>query len=421
MGGQLSASSRRTYDVGGMKPDEQTNLAAIIAEGARRLQQGLASVESGAYRRSGDGIPARRDSASSAASFHASVQEVAERMLDVEHALREDVRRRKRRSPRRYLSDVTGSRLLVMRQHPPVELTVPTRYLRTDPPADPPTISIVTPSHEQGRYLERTLHSVLSQNYPRLEYVVQDGASRDESREVLERYADRLTSWTSERDGGQADAINRGFARTSGEIMAFLNSDDLLLPGSLAYVARYFTKHPSVDVVYGHSLFIDEHDRLIGRKVLPRHDSRTLSLRYFIPQETLFWRRGAWDRAGGQIDPSFDFAIDWDFVLRLRDSGAKMARLPRYLGAFRVHPGQKSERAQLVGMAEADRLRRRTLGRPMTEEQALARVRPYARRHVLYHTIHRLAARLPLPRVHVRANPLAVALEQEHVSPFDGR
>jgi GT2 family glycosyltransferase len=400
-----------------MKPDEQTNLAAIVAESARRLGRALAALDAAQSARPANGSAAASDGADAAASVRA----VADRLLDVEHELLEDVRRRERRSIRRCLADWTRPRLLVFRQHPPAKLTVPARYLRTDPPENAPLISVVTPSLEQGRYLERTLHSVLSQNYPRLEYVVQDGGSRDETCAVLERYAGALTSWASEPDGGQADAINRGFARTSGEIMAFLNSDDVLLPGSLAYVARYLLDHPRVDVVYGHSMFIDDHDRLIGRKALPPHDARVLDVRYFIPQETLFWRRAAWERAGGRIDPGFDFAIDWDLVLRLRDCGARMVRLPRYLGAFRVHPGQKCDRAQLVGEEEANRLRRRTLGRLITEEQALVRARPYMRRHVLYHTAHRLAARLPLPRVEVQALPLARSLERELVSPFDRR
>ena len=153
---------------------------------------------------------------------------------------------------------------------------MPARYLRTRHPKRAPTIAIVTPSYQQGRFLDRTIYSVISQKYPALEYVVHDGGSTDETLEVLHYFEPVLTRWTSESDEGEADAINRGFSNTTGEVMAWLNSDDLLLPGSLAYVARYFVRHPDVDVVYGHRVLIDEHDKRIGAWVLPRHDDAAL-------------------------------------------------------------------------------------------------------------------------------------------------
>jgi glycosyltransferase involved in cell wall biosynthesis len=303
----------------------------------------------------------------------------------------------------------------------PEPLRVPTHYLRTEPPPNPPTISIVTPAYEQGRYLERTLNSVINQSYPRLEYVVQDGGSSDETRAVLEHFDGSLSHWASEPDEGQADAINRGFAHTSGEIMAYLNSDDLLLPGSLAYVARYFAAHPNVDAVYGHRVLIDEHDGQIGAWVLPPHDDKTLTYADYVPQETLFWRRELWERAGGRIDPSFRFALDWDLLLRFRDAGARIVRLPRFLGAFRVHEEQKTGRQQELCEAETERLHQRVLGRGMGDEETYVRVVPYLRRHVMFHTIYRVQERLPLPRTHVRTVPLATAAGREAVSPFDMR
>jgi hypothetical protein len=260
--------------------------------------------------------------------------QVEGRLLEIEHYLMNDlkaVKRRERLHPIRRIQELTRPRLGILRHHPPVPLIVPTSYFTTEPPTPAPAISIVTPSFEQGSYLERTLYSVVNQNYPALEYVVQDGGSSDETIDVLRRYDDSLRHWASERDEGQGDAINRGFAHTSGEIMAYLNSDDLLLPGALAYVARYFASHPDVDVVYGNRMMIDEDDGHIGSQVLPRHDDEELGLLDFVPQETLFWRRSAWEAAGGQIDASLRFAIDWDLLLRLRDSGAKIVRLPRFL------------------------------------------------------------------------------------------
>ena len=215
-----------------------------------------------------------------------------------------------------------------LRHYPPRPLAVPTAYLDVTPPETPPTISIVTPSFQHAHFIERTLHSVVSQDYPALEYIVQDGASTDGTLDVLERYSERLAAWCSEPDYGQADAINRGFARSSGEIMAYLNSDDLLLPGSLAFVARFFDERPEVDVVYGDRLLIDEYDGDIGKWILPEHDDTILTLADYVPQETLFWRRRIWDRSGGLVDPSFGYAIDWDLLLRFREAGAVMVHVP---------------------------------------------------------------------------------------------
>jgi GT2 family glycosyltransferase len=334
---------------------------------------------------------------------------VEARMLDVENFLADDlkvVERRERRNPFHRIRELTRPRLGLLHHHPPVPLLVPTHYLTTDTPQPAPKISIVTPSYAQGHYLERTLYSVVAQNYPALEYVVQDGGSTDETVEILRRYEGSLSRWASEPDQGQGDAINRGFAQTSGEIMAYLNSDDLLLPGALAYVAKYFASHPEVDVVYGQRVMIDEHDRQIGSWVLPRHDDEELAMLDFVPQETLFWRRQIWEEAGGQIDPELSFAIDWDLLLRLREQGARMVRLPRFLGAFRVHEEQKTAIWNDRCLIECDALRRRVHGRAISHDEAVARVAPYLRRHVLHHTLHRFKARLPLRRSPVRTLPL---------------
>jgi glycosyltransferase involved in cell wall biosynthesis len=342
------------------------------------------------------------------------------RELTVENALLDDLARRtadKRRrwwSSRRHmrarvsgrLRGLIAPRLGVHYHHPPNPLTVPTHYLATDPPSPAPTISIVTPSFGQGDYIERTLYSVLNQNYPALEYVVQDGGSTDATVEILRRYEPFLANWASEPDEGQADAINRGFDRTSGEIMAYLNSDDLLLPGSLAYVASYFAAHPDVDAVYGHRIVIDADDGQVGIWVLPSHDADVMTLVDFVPQETLFWRRSAWEKAGGQIDTSLDFAIDWDLLLRLHESGAKFVRLPRFLGAFRIHEQQKSTLLEDLFLTECDMLRRRVHGRTISHDEAVARVAPYLRRHVVHHLWERLNMVLNVGRSYVRTQSL---------------
>ena len=146
-------------------------------------------------------------------------------------------------------------------------------------------------------------------------------------------------------------------------IVAFLNSDDLPLPGSLAYVAECFQSHPEVDLVYGHRVLLGEGSREIGRWVLPPHDDRAIAFADFIPQETMFWRRRAWERVGSRIDESFRFAMDWDLILRFREAGLTFRRLPRFLGAFRVWQDQKSLAWWLpFGRRETERLTARTLG-----------------------------------------------------------
>src|SRR5688572_12140661 len=138
----------------------------------------------------------------------------------------------------------TSHRLTAYPHYPAHQLYVPQRYTRLPKLAQPPAIAIVTPSFRQGHFLERTMKSVLDQEYPRLEYAVQDGGSEDETVSVLGRYEGRLRHWASHADRGQAHAINLGFQHVQGEIMAYLNSDDLLLPGALHYAADYFQRHP---------------------------------------------------------------------------------------------------------------------------------------------------------------------------------
>lgn len=257
-------------------------------------------------------------------------------------------------------------------QHEPRPIT-PERFPRSrKSAAQLPKITAVTPSFQHARFLAATMQSVVEQPGVRLDYIVQDGGSTDGSIELIRRLEGRLKHWASEPDQGQADAIVRGFRHLDcgrDDVMMYLNSDDLLMPGAARYVAEFFAKHPEVDVVYGHRVLIDEDGREVGRWFTPRQRCDDLRLHDLIPQETLFWRRRIWDRVGG-IDPSFQFALDWDLVLRFAAAGARFARVPRFLGMFRLHVQQKSQ-AQLEakGIPEMERLRLRTLGRPPTEEE----------------------------------------------------
>jgi glycosyltransferase involved in cell wall biosynthesis len=250
-------------------------------------------------------------------------------------------------------------------------------------PAAMPRVSIVTPVRNQVRYIDATLESVLSQRCPGLQYIVFDGASNDGTAEAIARRAADLAYSESSPDRGQADAINKGFARADGEILGWLNGDDVLLPGALARVLDFFARHPEIDAVYGDRLVLDEQGREVGRWVLPAHSDRILSWCDFVPQETLFWRRRLWDRVGGKLDDSFRFAMDWDLLVRFRQAGARMAHIPRFLGGFRVHAAQKtSAEINEVGFREMSSIRLRCLGRvPSRGEIAVASV-PYLLRQM---------------------------------------
>jgi glycosyltransferase involved in cell wall biosynthesis len=262
---------------------------------------------------------------------------------------------------------------------------------------DSPKFSIVTPSYRQAEYIARTIDSVLEQNYPNLEYFIQDGGSEDGTVDVLKAYESHLFGWESMADDGQSQAINLGFNRTSGEIMGWLNSDDLLLPGTLKIVANYFSTHPEVDVVYGNRLLIDEHDREIGRWIMPGHDGNVLTWVDYIPQETLFWRRSMWNKVGGHIDESFRFAMDWDLLVRFRDAGAHFAHISLFLGAFRIHDAQKTTlEINHIGNVEMDRIRERLLGRVPTRIEIRRAILPFLFKHVAMDMIFRIKTRLGL-------------------------
>ena len=261
-------------------------------------------------------------------------------------------------------------------------------YRLKQSPAAAPAVAIVTPTLNQNQFLGQTLASVLGQGYPRLAYRVLDGGSEDGTLSTLKAHGDRLT-WTSGPDAGQADAINRGFALIPGEIMAWINSDDLLLPGALAYVADYFATHPTVDMVYGDRLLIDGAGFEIGRWLLPAHDPEALKFVDYVPQETLFWRRRVWS-AVGPLDTSFSYALDWDFLLRAQAAGFTIRHVPRFLGCFRVHAAQKTQANWAMGQAEMHRIRERCFGVVPTAEEISRGIRPYLLRHVLRDRVHRL-------------------------------
>jgi len=221
-----------------------------------------------------------------------------------------------------------------------------------------PRISIVTPCYNHAQYIEWTVRSVFMQRYPNLEYIFMDGGSTDGTVKVLEPYRDRFAHFVSEKDKGQADAIHRGFLESTGEIMAYLNSDDMLAPGTLQYVAQFFADHPDIDVLYSHRCTVDAQNRVIWYWVLPNHSNYLMRRWDLIPQETTFWRRRIFEKAGN-IDPHYRFAMDYDLFVRFMQEG-KFARANRFMGVFRVHDSAKtSQLLETVGKAEVDQVWRK--------------------------------------------------------------
>ena len=259
----------------------------------------------------------------------------------------------------------------------------------TAPPADLPRISIVTPSFNQGRFLGETMQSVLGQGYPNLEYVVVDGGSTDQSVEVIKSHAKDLAGWVSEKDAGQYDAINKGFARTSGEVMAWLNSDDKYTPWALATVGEIFAQCPEVQwLTTLLPLHWDGRGLPIRCKPVPHGYSRRAFFRAenlprpgagsmataFIQQESTFWRRSLWEKAGGRIDSSLQLAGDFELWAKFfRHADLYGVGLP--LGGFRMHGDQKTAHRMRAYVDEALAVLARHEGRPYTTLEAFARSR----------------------------------------------
>ncbi len=209
-------------------------------------------------------------------------------------------------------------------------------------------VSIVTPSYNQAAYLEQTILSVLEQDYPEIEYLVVDGGSTDGSIEIIKRYASRLTWWCSEKDSGQAEAINKGMKRARGEIVAWLNSDDFYLPGAISAAVRAFSEQPQAVLVYGDMRAVDSESRTIN---LLRYRQMTLAdLLCFeiIGQPAVFMRRAAFQSAGG-LKPSLHFMLDHQLWIRIAQQGP-IVHVDELWAAARYH-AQAKNRAQATGFA----------------------------------------------------------------------
>ncbi len=224
---------------------------------------------------------------------------------------------------------------------------VVTRRSHGDAPAHTaggPQFSVVMPSFNHARYIERSLNSVLNQSYARTQLIVADGGSQDGTRAILQRYENELARWRSEPDRGQSDALNKGFEHASGDIFGWLNSDDLYLPGAFAHVAAIFASRPEIQVVYGDWLEIDTEDRIRERHLgLASSRGRLITEGFFCNAQSMFWRRSLHERCG-QFDLQLHYTMDYDLMLRMISSAGARAfqRTDRPLGCFRVYQGQKT-------------------------------------------------------------------------------
>jgi glycosyltransferase involved in cell wall biosynthesis len=209
-----------------------------------------------------------------------------------------------------------------------------------------PKISIITPSYNQAEFIKRTIDSVLSQDYPNLEYIVMDGGSTDKTVEILKKYGSKII-WKSEKDKGQGDAINKGLKRATGDLLGYLNSDDTLTPNSLLTLAEIYLKNPSYHWFFGKCKVVDEKDREIRKQItayknfwLKRYNYQTLLILDYISQPATFWTKEACKNIGNFNEKEY-WELDYEYWLRL---GKKYEPkfIDKYLANFRVHKKAKT-------------------------------------------------------------------------------
>jgi glycosyltransferase involved in cell wall biosynthesis len=225
---------------------------------------------------------------------------------------------------------------------------------------DTPLVSIVTPSFNQGRYLEETLRSVLEQDYPRIEYIVIDGGSTDGSVDIIRRYADRLADWVSEPDRGQSDALNKGFARSHGEVMAWLNSDDLYTPGAVRRAVEAFQAHPGAAVVYGDCAYVDAEGGFVRPdRSKPFRRADALRGGHHFSQPAAFWRRFAWE-AVGPLKTEYHYCMDLDLWMSMA-ARFDFVYVPELWARYRLHEASKTVSGRTPFDREGDLVKARHL------------------------------------------------------------
>ncbi|MGC9000838.1 glycosyltransferase family 2 protein [Caldisericum sp.] len=203
-----------------------------------------------------------------------------------------------------------------------------------------PKISIVTPSYNQAEFLERTILSVLNQNYPNLEYIIIDGGSTDGSVEIIKKYEKYLSYWVSEKDRGQAHALNKGFEKAAGDLVGWQNSDDIYLPYSFFEVVDAWKKYPDYDVVYGNVYLIDENDNILrDMRYIPFNLDYLIYYDWNLSSQGVFWKRSLFDKIGYLENYPVCFDLDW--FIRLGKTTKKFKFIRKFLGGYRIHSRSK--------------------------------------------------------------------------------
>lgn len=215
-----------------------------------------------------------------------------------------------------------------------------------------PKVSIITPSYNQAEFLERTILSVLNQGYSNLEYIIIDGGSSDGSLEIIKKYKRYLSYWVSEKDKGQSDALNKGFAKAIGDIVGWQNSDDIYLPGALKEAVEAFSARPGVDIVFGNAFMVDKDEKLICElKFTPFSLMTHLYEGMALSNQSCFWKRDLFKKIG-MFDTSIQFSMDYEFFLRAAVMGARFHHVRRSWGAFRLHEKAKTSLLRHVSTAD---------------------------------------------------------------------
>lgn len=229
-----------------------------------------------------------------------------------------------------------------------------------------PKISVITPSYNQGRFLEQTILSVINQNYPNLEFILMDGGSSDHSLELIKKYSDKLTYWESKKDNGQADAINKGLIKCTGDVICWLNSDDILMEGTLSNIAQKFNDIKEPAIISGNYRTIDINGKVIW---WPKAESNTIYLsnyseldllkcwRNTLPQPSTFWNRAAFEKLK-LLNSGFHFAMDLEYWLRAISMNIKIYKTNVVYSSFRIHPESKSSTLEVKLKDELKSLQR---------------------------------------------------------------
>ena len=220
-----------------------------------------------------------------------------------------------------------------------------------------PKISVITPSFNQGQFIEETILSVIDQNYPNLEHIIVDGGSTDNSVQIIKKYEKHLAYWVSEKDSGQSEAINKGFKKATGDIVCWLNSDDILMPGALGNVAAYFRDHRETDFVNGYTLVMDQHSQILYNYFILKQ-KKWYALRgiYYISQPSMFWRKNIHESIG-ILKEDFHAAMDKEFLIRIFKNNIKVGHLPKILAGFRIHNLSKTSKKGEIWTRDAKEIR----------------------------------------------------------------